>query len=178
MFYLVQAALPQGYIPKYCRWYCHCEERSDEAISFGQVRRLLRSLRSLAMTDCAAFTDGSGIYPPQPSWPGGHPVRSIKRGWLFAYHRSRSCGGHHGGGALGFVGMVHGRSKHLDNFLSLPPDRQIRRCLAMFYGVGSGDPARAMTILRYPVNHADLFKNNSALFTRSICLPESPFIHI
>jgi hypothetical protein len=23
-----------------------------------------------------------------------------------------------------------------------------------------------------------LFKNNSALFTRSICLPESPFIHI
>jgi len=40
---------------------CHCEERSDEAISFGQVRRLLRSLRSLAMTDCAASTDGSGI---------------------------------------------------------------------------------------------------------------------
>ena len=34
----------------------------DEAISFGQVRRLLRSLWSLAMTDCTAFTDGSGIY--------------------------------------------------------------------------------------------------------------------
>jgi hypothetical protein len=31
----------------------------------GQVRRLLRSLQSLAMTGCAAFTDGSGIYPPQ-----------------------------------------------------------------------------------------------------------------
>jgi hypothetical protein len=49
-------------ISQNCRWYCHCEERSDEAISFGQVRRLLRSLRSLAMTDCAAFTDGSGIH--------------------------------------------------------------------------------------------------------------------
>jgi hypothetical protein len=50
--------------------------------------------------------------------------------------------------------MVHGWSKHLDNLLSLPPDRQIRRYLAMFYDAGSGDPARAMTILRYPVNHA------------------------
>jgi hypothetical protein len=43
-----------------------CTERSecvrDEAISFGQVGRLLRSLRSLAMTGCAAFTDSSGIY--------------------------------------------------------------------------------------------------------------------
>ena len=59
-----------------------CPERSrraqdklrDEAISFGQIRRLLRSLRSLVMTHCAAFTDGSGIYPATP-----YPLRSLPK---------------------------------------------------------------------------------------------------
>ena len=37
---------------------------------------------------------------------------------------------------------------------SLTPDRQIRRCLVMFYGARSGDPARARIMSCSLVNHA------------------------
>jgi hypothetical protein len=56
--------------------------------------------------------------------------------------------------AIKFRGMFHEWPKHLDNLLSLPLDRQIQRCVAMFYGAGSGDPARVVVMLIYPVNHA------------------------
>ena len=68
---------------------CHCEERSDEAIShFSRRGRLLRSLRSLAMTSDNFFFNrtpvywivastatssvpgaGSGMTSPATAWP-------------------------------------------------------------------------------------------------------------
>ena len=39
--------------------------------------------------------------------------------------------------------------------VTLPPDRQIQRCLTMLHGAGSGDPARARITSRFPVNHAE-----------------------
>jgi hypothetical protein len=58
--------------------------------------------------------------------------------------------------AFGIIGMVHEWPKHLDDSLSLPLDLAIQRDVAMFYGAGSGDPARAVVMLIYSVNHAAL----------------------
>jgi hypothetical protein len=55
--------------------------------------------------------------------------------------------------------MVHERPKHLDNSLSLPLDRQSQWCLAMSYGAGSGDPARAVVMPIYAVNQETLPDN-------------------